>query len=67
MSSLLIWVARIAGLAGILLCAAAFLARVQHQWSLGSYSIGSILQAGMAGMLLGCLAYLASLAERPGA
>ena len=65
MHSLLLWVGRVAGLAGIALCAAAFIARVQNIWSVGGYRIGSILQAGMAGLLLGCLAYLADLAERP--
>jgi hypothetical protein len=65
MHNLFLWVGRLAGLAGIVLCAAAFIARLQQVWTLGGYSIGSILQAGMAGLLLGCLAYLADLAERP--
>ena len=65
MHSLLLWVGRLAGLVGIVMCAVACLARLQQVWNLGGYSIGSILQAGMAGLLLGCLAYLADLAERP--
>ena len=65
MHSLLMWVGRIAGLAGVALCAVASIARLQGVWTLGGYSIGSVLQAGMAGLLLGCLAYLADLAERP--
>lgn len=65
MHTLLMWTGRIAGLAGFLLCAVAFLARAANTWNLGSYNIGAILQAGLAGMLLACLAYLADIAERP--
>jgi hypothetical protein len=65
MHSLLLWVGRLAGLVGIIMCAVAGLARLQQVWNLGGYSVGSILEAGMAGLLLGCLAYLADLAERP--
>jgi hypothetical protein len=64
MHGLLLWVGRVAGLAGAALCALAFVARLQNLWTIGGYSIGSILQTGMAGMLLGCLAYLAVVAER---
>lgn len=66
MDTLLIWIGRIAGLAGVALCAVAFVARAAHTWNLGSFNIGAILQAGLAGMLLGCLAYVARLAERSG-
>ena len=67
MHGLLIWIARIAGIAGVLLCAVAFGARAANTWQVGGYPIGALLQAGVAGMLLACLAYLAYLAERPGA
>ena len=66
MNSLLIWIGRIAGLAGVILCAVAFVSRAAHIWNLGSFNIGAILQAGLAGMLLGCLAYAAHVAERSG-
>ena len=65
MHAMLIWIARIAGLAGVALCAVAFLARAANVWNIGSFNIGAILQAGLAGMLLGCLAYAAYVAERP--
>jgi hypothetical protein len=65
MHHLLIWVARIAGLAGVALCGVACIARVMNVWMLGAYAVGALLQAGLAGMLLACLAYLADLAERP--
>jgi hypothetical protein len=64
MQTLLMWIGRVAGLAGFALCAVAFVARATNTWNLGSYNIGAILQAGVAGMLLGCLAYAAYLAER---
>ena len=65
MHAMLIWIARIAGLAGFALCGVAFVARAANVWNIGSYNIGAILQAGLAGMLLGCLAYAAYVAERP--
>jgi len=65
MNLLLIWVGRIAGLAGVALCAAACIARVMSVWHLGGYTISALFEAGLAGMLLACLAYVADLAERP--
>jgi len=64
MHTLLIWIGRIAGLAGVALCAVAFVSRAANTWNLGSYNIAGIMQAGLAGMLLACLAYAADLAER---
>lgn len=65
MQTMLILIARLAGLAGVALCAVAFVVRLTGTWTIGSVQVGSALQAGMAGMLLGCLAYCAALAERP--
>jgi hypothetical protein len=65
MHVLLIWIGRIAGLAGVALCAVALVSRAANTWNIGSYNIGAIFQAGLAGMLLACLAYAAHLAERP--
>ena len=64
MENLLLWSARIAGCVGILICVAAFAARVTGTWTLAGVPIGTVLHAGMAAMLLGCLAYSASVAER---
>ena len=64
MQTMLILIARLAGLAGVALCAVAFIVRLTGTWTIGSVQVGSMLQAGMAGMLLGCLAYCAALAER---
>ena len=63
MEALLLWIARLAGFVGVLVCAAAFAGRLSGTWSIGSFQIGTLLQVGMAAMLLGCLAYCAKLAE----
>ena len=64
MQALLLWIGRLAGLIGVIVCAAAGLSRLSGSWSIGSFQVGTMLQAGMAAMVLGCLAYCASLAER---
>jgi hypothetical protein len=65
MHMVLVWVGRIAGIAGVLLCVVALGARATNTWHVGGYAVGALLQAGLAGMLLACLAYVAHLAERP--
>lgn len=63
MNNLLRWLGRSAGVIGVLLCAVSFLARAAGVWTIGGFQVGSVLQAGMAGMILGCLAYLAVLVD----
>ena len=65
MESLLLWIGRIAGLAGMLIALAAVLARGSGQYVVAGLQVGTLLQAGIAAMVLGCLAYVARLAERP--
>jgi hypothetical protein len=64
MQGLLIWAARIAAVAGVALIATAVMARVSGVYSLGGFESGTILQGGMAAVLLACLGYLTALAER---
>lgn len=64
MQALLMWAARIAAVAGVALMATAVMARVSGVYSLGSFQSGTILLAGMAAVLLACLGYLITLAER---
>jgi hypothetical protein len=64
MSNLLIWIGRIAGLAGAALLACAVLTRAMGLWHLGSMQVGTLLSAGVAAMVLGGLAYAAAIAER---
>ena len=64
MSKLLLWVGRIGGSAGVVLSVIAVLARVRGMYNLAGFQTGTVLLAGMAAMLVGCLGYLAAIAER---
>ena len=59
----LLWAARVTGLAGVLLCAAAIIARLAGNYAIGPFQVGTVLIGGMAATLLACLAYLVILAE----
>ena len=65
MLELMKWTARGAGLLGVLLVAASVAVRFAGSFSVGSFQVGTVMQAGMAAMLFACLAYLAIMAERP--
>jgi len=62
---LLRWIGRLGGAAGIVLCAVAVLMRLRGVYNFAGFQIGTLLLAGIAAMLIGCLGYLASIAERP--
>jgi hypothetical protein len=64
MQELLVWVGRLAGVAGVALCAVAVVARLVGAYWLGGFQVGTLLQIGVAGMVLGCLCFLAALTER---
>lgn len=61
---MLIWLARVSAVGGVLLIAVAVIARLSGVYSLGGYHSATILQGGMAAVLLACLGYLMALAER---
>ena len=63
MNQLLRWTGRISGLVGLLVCIAAVFVRAGGSFFIGSFQVGTMLQAGMAAMILGCLAYLAVLVD----
>ena len=63
MDQLLRWTGRISGLVGFVVCAVAVLARASGSFVLGDFQVGTLLQAGMTAMILGCLAYLAVLVD----
>jgi hypothetical protein len=65
MENLLLWIGRLGGIAGIAITAIAIVARLQGTYMLGGFQIGTLLQAGIAAMVAGCLGYTAALAERP--
>jgi hypothetical protein len=60
---LLLWIGRIGGAVGVLLCVIAVLARIRGMFGLAGFQVGTVLLAGMAAMLVGCLGYLAAIAE----
>ena len=65
METLLRWVGRLGGAAGVVLCAVAVVARLRGVYNVTGFQVGTLLLAGIAAMLVGCLAYVASIAERP--
>jgi hypothetical protein len=64
MRMLLLWMGRVGGIAGVILCAVAIVVRLRGEFNLGGFQVGTLLLGGMAAALLGCLGYLAFLAER---
>lgn len=64
MNGMLLWVGRLVGLLGAGLSVVAIAARVAGSYQLGSFQALTVLDAGTAAMAMGCLAYIASLAER---
>jgi len=63
MQSLLLWIGRLAGFLGVLLVIVAVVRRASGAFSLGAFQVGTVLQGGVAVMVLSCLAYLIVLAE----
>ena len=64
MQQLLMWIGRIGGAVGVIVCAIAVLMRVRGVYNFAGFQIGTLLLAGIAAMVVGCLAYLAAIAER---
>lgn len=65
MGTFLVWMGRAGGIAGVLLCAGSVLLRLRGVYNVAGFQIGTLLLAGIAAMLVGCLGYLAALVERP--
>jgi hypothetical protein len=64
MRKLLLWMGRVGGVVGVILCAIAVIVRLRGAYNFDGFQVGTLLLAGMAAMIFGCLGYLASLAER---
>lgn len=64
MTNVLLWLGRIAGIAGALISVVAVMVRLSGRYWLGGFQVGTLLQAGMAAMLLACLCLLATLTAR---
>jgi hypothetical protein len=67
MEPLLLWVGRLAGLAGVLVCAVAVVVRLSGAYWLAGFQVGTLLLAGMAVMLMGCLSFLVLLTAQTSA
>ena len=63
MSKVLILIGRFAGILGVILGAASVAARAMGVFYIGTLQIGTLLQASIAAMVLGALAYAAAVAE----
>ncbi len=66
MDTMLMAIGRLAGLAGAVLCAIAGIARLTGAYWLGGFQLTTLLPAGVAGMVLGCMCFLMVLVERSG-
>ena len=64
MEILLLWVGRLAGLTGVVLCAWAVYYRVTGSFLAGGFQVGTMLQGGMTSILIGCLCLLVVLTNR---
>lgn len=60
----LLWVGRLSGLLGVVVCAVAVVARLSGLHELMGFQSATVMHAGVAAMVLGCLGYLALLARR---
>lgn len=63
MGTMLIWIGRSAGIVGLALFGLAVEARLAGMYWIRGFQVGTVLQAGMACMLVACLGYVAALAE----
>ena len=66
MKSALVWIGRAAGALGVAICALGLVARVTAHYTVGSFQVGTLLLAGTAAMVAGCLALLWALTSRDG-
>lgn len=62
---ILIKLGMIAGLGGVLLCIVGAASRLSGAYWLGSFQVGTLLQAGIAAMVFGCFCLLTALTRRP--
>jgi hypothetical protein len=64
MNDLLLWIGRVAGIGGVLLCAVAAALRVSGHYWIEGFQIGTLLLMGIAVMVVGCVSFLAVLTNR---
>lgn len=64
MDGLLLWLGRAAGAGGAALCVAVGLARVAGHYWIAGFQTGTLMQAGIAGMVFGSFCLLVLLTRR---
>jgi len=65
MENLLVLSGRVAGVLGILVCAVAAIWRLLGHFSLAGFWVGTVLQAGVSAVVIGCFLLLLAMADRP--
>lgn len=66
MEKLLLLLGRVAGIGGLVLCLVAAMLRLRGDFYLGTLQLVTLLQAGIAGIVIGCFLLLLVLIERAG-
>lgn len=64
MDNLLVLLGRVAGIAGVLLCVVAVAVRLAGHYYLGIFQLATLLQAGVAAIVVGCFLLLLALTMR---
>ena len=64
METVLLWIGRLAGLLGVIVCLVAAGARLTGAYWIGGFQAGTLFLTGVAAMTLGCLALLLVLTMR---
>jgi len=58
MNDWMLWIGRLAGVVGALICAVGILARVTGHFWISGYQVGTLFQGGIAAMVAGCFCFL---------
>ena len=67
MNEVLLWIGRVAGVVGALMCVAAIAIRLGGHYWYGGFQVGTLLLAGSAAMIAACVCFLWVLVGRQGA
>jgi len=65
MENILLWIGRIAGVAGVLLSAWAAVARLRGTYFAGTFQVGTLLLVGITGIIIACFCLLFVMTMRP--
>ena len=65
MNAALLWLGRLFGVIGVLVCAIALLVRLSGNYQYGGFEVGTLFLGGSAAMIAGCLCLLLRMDSRP--